>query len=382
MTTGTVSAEGQMIPWWVVLLEGIAAIIIGLLLLVKPGMTTMILVQFLGIYWLITGIFQIIAIFVDSTMWGWKLFAGALGIIAGILILRHPLWSTLAVPTVLATLLGIAGIAIGVINLIQAFQGGGWGIGILGVLSIIFGIILLFNPLAAAISLPVVLGVFGIVGGVLALIGAFRLKSQQPEIGEHAAAAVPAVGAELADVDVAEAKADVVVSVPDVEFPSLDIPGLSAVPDDVEKALRSLAPEVLSKLNNTLNFVEGIGPAYTEALKGIGITTLLALLGHGAAPKGRAEIAEKSEISPKLILEWLNHIDLYRIKGVGSEYADLLEEAGVDTVVELATRNPENLFNKLVAVNEEKKLVRRLPVESQVQDWVDQAKEMPRVINY
>jgi predicted flap endonuclease-1-like 5' DNA nuclease len=105
-------------------------------------------------------------------------------------------------------------------------------------------------------------------------------------------------------------------------------------------------------------------------------------LKHGAFPKGRVEIAERSGISSKLILEWVNHIDLYRVKGVGSEYADLLEAAGVDTVVELATRNPANLFEKLSAVNEEKKLVRRLPVATQVEEWVEQAKQLPRVINY
>jgi predicted flap endonuclease-1-like 5' DNA nuclease len=94
------------------------------------------------------------------------------------------------------------------------------------------------------------------------------------------------------------------------------------------------------------------------------------------------ELAEQAEISGKLILEWVNHVDLYRIKGVGSEYADLLEEAGVDTVVELATRNPANLFQKMIEVNEEKKLVRRTPFQSQVEDWVAQAKQLPRKVMY
>ena len=83
-----------------------------------------------------------------------------------------------------------------------------------------------------------------------------------------------------------------------------------------------------------------------------------------------------------VVLEWVNHADLYRIRGVGSEYADLLEAAGVDTVVELATRNPTNLYKKLMSVNEEKKLVRRLPVQAQVVEWVEQAKTLPRVISY
>ena len=88
------------------------------------------------------------------------------------------------------------------------------------------------------------------------------------------------------------------------------------------------------------------------------------------------------ENGEKLILEWVNHCDLFRIKGVGSEYADLLEEAGVDTVAELANRKPDNLFKKIEEVNAEKKLVRRVPALSQVTDWVRQAKEMPRGVEY
>jgi predicted flap endonuclease-1-like 5' DNA nuclease len=117
-------------------------------------------------------------------------------------------------------------------------------------------------------------------------------------------------------------------------------------------------------------------------LQRIGIRTPQQLLDAGATPKGRNEIAEKSGISHNLILEWINHVDLYRIKGVGSEYADLLEASGVDTVVELATRNPAHLYDGLVAVNNEKKLVRRLPTAAQVEDWVQQAKGLPRVIKY
>ena len=131
-----------------------------------------------------------------------------------------------------------------------------------------------------------------------------------------------------------------------------------------------------------LQYVEGIGPVYGSQLEEIGIRTPQQLLDAGATPRGRDEIAAKSGISHKRILEWVNHVDLYRIRGVGSEYADLLEAAGVDTVVELATRNAQNLYDKMVAVNEEKKLVRRLPTASQVKDWVQQAKELPRIIQY
>jgi predicted flap endonuclease-1-like 5' DNA nuclease len=128
--------------------------------------------------------------------------------------------------------------------------------------------------------------------------------------------------------------------------------------------------------------VEGIGPAYKKKLKGIGISTTDGLLEAGATPKGRKELAEKTGIGDALILEWVNLADLYRIKGVGSEYSDLLEEAGVDTVVELSKRVAKHLFEKMVETNAKKKLVRKLPTEAQIADWVDQAKKLPRKVSY
>jgi predicted flap endonuclease-1-like 5' DNA nuclease len=128
--------------------------------------------------------------------------------------------------------------------------------------------------------------------------------------------------------------------------------------------------------------VEGIGEVYAQKLSDAGIKTTNALLKQGATSKGRKEIAENSGISETLILEWVNHVDLFRIKGVFEEYADLLEEAGVDTVKELAQRNPANLYKKLVVVNEQKKLVRQLPGKSQVVNWVAQAKQLDRAVFY
>ena len=175
--TDTVSeTDVKQVPWWLVLLEGIAAIIIGVLLLTNSRATMLVLVQVLGIYWFVAGIFKIISIFIDSSMWGWKLFAGILGIIAGIIIIQHPIWSTILVPTVAIIILGIDGIIIGIVSLVQAFKGGGWGVGVLGVLSIIFGLILVANPLIGAAALPWVLGIFGIFGGLFALVMAFRLR--------------------------------------------------------------------------------------------------------------------------------------------------------------------------------------------------------------
>ncbi len=128
--------------------------------------------------------------------------------------------------------------------------------------------------------------------------------------------------------------------------------------------------------------VEGIGEAYAEKLKAAGIRTTEALLETGATPKGRTEIEERTGIAHSLILEWVNHVDLWRIKGVAEEYSDLLEEAGVDSCPELAQRRADNLYDRIVAVNREKQLVRRLPTRSQVASWIEQAKVLPRIVTY
>jgi predicted flap endonuclease-1-like 5' DNA nuclease len=128
--------------------------------------------------------------------------------------------------------------------------------------------------------------------------------------------------------------------------------------------------------------IEGIGETYGDKLGALGIRTKAALLETGATRKGRAELAGKSGLSEKLILGWVNRADLFRVKGIGTQYADLLENAGVDTVVELANRKAENLVEKMKAVNAEKKLVRLLPALSKVQDWIAQAKKLPRKVTY
>ncbi len=172
----TVTQEKVGIPWWLVLLEGIALLVIGFLLLTNPAQTSIGVVRILGLYWLIAGIFQIISIFIDHTAWGWKLFAGILGIIAGIIVLDNPLWSPLVVGSVLIIILGIQGIVYSAVGVFQAFKGAGWGAAILGAISILFGIILLSNVWIATFSLPWVLGIFGIAGGIMAIVSAFRLR--------------------------------------------------------------------------------------------------------------------------------------------------------------------------------------------------------------
>ena len=128
--------------------------------------------------------------------------------------------------------------------------------------------------------------------------------------------------------------------------------------------------------------IEGVGAKYAKKLEKAGVTSTNALLEKGASPAGRKAIAEKSGIGEHLILEWVNRVDLFRIKGVGEEYSDLLEASGVDTVVELAKRKAENLHSKMVEVNEAKNKVRQLPTPAQVEDWIAQAKNLPRIISH
>ncbi len=128
--------------------------------------------------------------------------------------------------------------------------------------------------------------------------------------------------------------------------------------------------------------IEGIGPAYAKKLTTTGIRTVEALLKKGASEKGRKEIAASTGIDQTLILEWANRADLFRIKGVGEQYSDLLEKTGVDTVVELSKRVPANLHAKMAEVNKVKNCVNAMPGVKQVEDWVAQAKKLPRVITH
>jgi len=128
--------------------------------------------------------------------------------------------------------------------------------------------------------------------------------------------------------------------------------------------------------------IEGIGKTYAQKLREMGIKTVEELLEVGSTPKGRERIARQLGVSTQLVLRWVNKADLMRIKGIGEEYSDLLEAAGVDSATELARRNPENLMKKLEEVNREKKLVRQLPYLKQVKRWIEQAKELPKVVKH
>ena len=128
--------------------------------------------------------------------------------------------------------------------------------------------------------------------------------------------------------------------------------------------------------------IEGVGDVYAEKLQAAGINKVSELLEKCAAPKGRKELAEATGISEKLILKWTNHADLFRINGVGPQFAELLEAAGVDTVKEFRRRVAENLQPKLVEVNEKKNICNRVPAVSEIQKMIDQAKELEPKMTY
>ena len=175
-TSSGFSTEFRAVPWWVVLLEGIAAIIIGILFLAYPARTLFFVVQVLGWYWLIVGIINIFSIFMDKSNWGWKLLSGIIGIIAGLIIIGYPLLSGILVPSALAILIGIMGLVIGCISLLQGFKGGGWGAAIIGVLTIILGLLIIASPMVSAVMLMYLGAFFAIAGGIVAIYFAFKMR--------------------------------------------------------------------------------------------------------------------------------------------------------------------------------------------------------------
>lgn len=163
--------------WWIFLLEGIAAIIFGILLLTQPAATLVALVIFLGFYWLFVGVLELVRVFVDrSVPWFWSLLIGVLGIVAGLIVLKHPLFAAVVLPTAIVVWLGVLGLVIGVFAIIGGFTGGGIGSFIFGVINFIIGLILLGSPMVAALAVPLMFGILLIVEGIALLFWAFKVK--------------------------------------------------------------------------------------------------------------------------------------------------------------------------------------------------------------
>jgi uncharacterized membrane protein HdeD (DUF308 family) len=174
--------QTQQRPWWLTLINGILALVVGSIMLWGTLMNKvdlyMLLVWFLGFYWLFRGIFDIVYMFVDHTAWGWKLFMGIVGIMAGSYILMYPVVSALALPKIFVLVLGLWGLIEGIVLLIMAFQGGGWGAGILGALAIIFGGVLIANYTAPGMGLAYiwVASVMAVIGGIFMIVRAFQMR--------------------------------------------------------------------------------------------------------------------------------------------------------------------------------------------------------------
>lgn len=176
MTAAVGQQPARSVPWWLVLLEGILFLILGAFLLIRPGITFAVMVQVIAIYWLIAGVVNIVSIFFDSSGWGWKLFIGIVGILAGLVLFGEPILNAVLFGMAITWVMGFFGIVYGIMAIINFFQGAGWVSLVLGILSIIFGLILLFNTFVAALALPWVFAIFLIFGGVSAIVAAFQMR--------------------------------------------------------------------------------------------------------------------------------------------------------------------------------------------------------------
>ena len=195
MSTVAVSEPKRVsAPWWLVLIEGILAIIVGVLLWMYPVRAFITLSVFVGAFWLVSGIFDIVSIFFDRSQWGWKLFMGIIGIIAGGFLMSQVILGAVNLALVTVLFVGFMGIFYGMLGLVRAFQGAGWGAGIIGIIGIMFGIFILSNKWFAALTLPWVFGFLGILGGILAIFGAFVMRSEakaRKELADSASKSTP-----------------------------------------------------------------------------------------------------------------------------------------------------------------------------------------------
>ncbi|WP_373838169.1 HdeD family acid-resistance protein [Methanospirillum sp.] len=179
LTNADTEAAVRGMPWWLVLVWGILAVIIGLMLITTPLITTYYLVLFMGAYWFAGGIITLVSLFTDKSNMGWKIFLSVISIIAGIAIMAYPLYGEIVVLTMLVFIIGFWGLLIGGTKLYEAFRAKDAGSGILGLISIVFGIILIIFPWGAALALPLIAGVFALIAGISSIVVAFQVKKQQ-----------------------------------------------------------------------------------------------------------------------------------------------------------------------------------------------------------
>jgi uncharacterized membrane protein HdeD (DUF308 family) len=259
MSTETFSGDNvvwsrvKLPPWWLVLIEGILLIIIGIFFFVSPYRTLVTAVWVLGLYWLVRGAIDLVSLIWDRSMWGWKIFAGILGIVAGWILLQQPLAGTLVLSTTLIWILAFIGLFIGISSLIRGFQGAGWGTIILGIIEIVLSIILFMNAGGAAAWLPWVLGGLAILGGILTLIASFGLRNVEHQI-EDAKEQAADIAAQ------ARAAGETRTKAAQAAAATAAVEAAAAVDEQIDE------PVV-----QDLTVVEGIGPKTAEALQAAGV---------------------------------------------------------------------------------------------------------------
>jgi uncharacterized membrane protein HdeD (DUF308 family) len=253
MTSATVpaTAASDELPWWLGLVQGVALLVLGVLCLTAPGATILVLVQLTGLYWLITGILGLISLVSDRTAWLWKVFASVIGILAGIAVVGHPMWSSILVPTTLVIVIGIFGIVNGILVMVQAWGIRRWSAVILGLVGVLLGLVLVANPLIGAATLPLVLGIFALVGGVMSIVMAWFERRAQRSGGSAVATAAPVaatpvaaepIAAEPAPVEVAPAPVAEVESAPVPEVEASPAPASAAAPAPASAAAPAPSP--------------------------------------------------------------------------------------------------------------------------------------------
>jgi uncharacterized membrane protein HdeD (DUF308 family) len=166
-------------PWWVALVAGIALFILGLVIFLLPNLTLAVVIQFVGLFWLVDGLVGLACIFADRSNWGWKLLAGILGVVGGILVIQHPLWDTAFVPIVSGLIIGVIGILIGLVQLLLASRGSGWRTGVPGVISLGIGVSLAFVPMLGAVLLQRALAGLALAGGIGTIVASFKRRAAE-----------------------------------------------------------------------------------------------------------------------------------------------------------------------------------------------------------
>lgn len=175
MATTLVPAQGR-VPWWIVLLLGIAYIIAGLFLVFQPLASLVIIALFTGATWFVSGVLDLISLARDRTRWVWTILSGVIGIWAGLVLLGQPLVGAVLLPFVYIIILALSGVVLGILRIVQGVQGGGLGVIIWGVVTVVLAGWLLLNPLAGVVVLPFMFGIFAIIGGILTIIAAFQIR--------------------------------------------------------------------------------------------------------------------------------------------------------------------------------------------------------------